>query len=255
MMSSFFSRFASFLLTCSLAAGAAFTVDAHAQSVVKYRVDVPPSNQLDYSIQSRQKGISLDGSAVMQWTVADGKFTATNTVRAMLFGKILEAQTEGRIEGYGLAPASFTEKRLRKDASTTTFDRSAKVIRFTGSEQTYPIKGGEQDQNSVVWQLVSVARAAGAKFKPGSEWKFFVANQRDAEQWTFKVVKKQKIRTPLGEMDTLHVMRKPAGGADDQQLDIWLAPEREWYPARLRFTEVNGDFIEQTLNAIGGKSN
>lgn len=253
MMSSFSNRFASFLLTCSLAAGAAFTADARAQGVVKYRVDVPPSNQLDYSIKSRQKGISLDGSAVMQWTVADGKFTATNTVRAMLFGKILEAQTEGRIEGYGLAPASFTEKRLRKDASTTTFDRSAKLIRFTGSEQTYPIKGGEQDQNSVVWQLVSVARAARAKFKPGSEWKFFVASQRDAEQWTFKVVEKQKIRTPLGEMDTLHVMRKPAAGTDDQQLDIWLAPGHEWYPARLRFTETNGDFIEQTLNAIGGK--
>lgn len=251
MMFSFSSRFASFLLACSLAAGAALTADARAQNAVKYRVDVPPSNQLDYSIKSRQKGISLDGSAVMQWTVADGKFMATNTVRAMLFGKILEAQTEGRIEGYGLAPTSFTEKRLRKDASTTTFDRSTKLIRFTSSEQTYPIKGGEQDQNSVVWQLVSVARAARTKFKPGSEWKFFVAGQRDAEQWTFKVVKKQKIRTPLGEMDTLHVMRKPDAGADDQQLDIWLAPGHEWYPARLRFTEANGDFIEQTLNAIG----
>jgi hypothetical protein len=253
MTSSFSNRFASFVLTCSLAAGTAFAVDAGSQSVVKYRVNIPPSSQLDYSIKSRQKGISLDGNAVMQWTAANGRFTATNTVRAMLFGKILEAQTEGSIEGYGLAPASFTEKRLRKDASTTTFDRSAKVIRFTGSEQTYPIKGGEQDQNSVIWQLVSVARAARTKFKPGSEWKFFVAGQRDAEQWIFKVVKKQKIRTPLGEMDTLHVMRKPAD-ADDQQLDIWLAPGREWYPVRLRFTEANGDFIEQTLNAIGGKS-
>lgn len=251
MTSSFSNRFASLLLACSLAAGASFAADIRAQNVVKYRVDIPPSNQLEYNIKSRQKGISLDGSAVMQWMVADGKFTATNSVRAMLFGKILEAQTEGSIEAYGLAPASFTEKRLRKDASTTTFDRSAKLIRFTGSEQTYPIKGGEQDQNSVVWQLVSVARAARAKFKPGSEWKFFVAGQRDAEQWTFKVVEKQKIRTPLGEMDTLHVMRKPAAGADDQQLDIWLAPGREWYPVRLRFTETNGDFIEQTVNAIG----
>lgn len=216
----------------------------------KYAFDAPPSARLEYKIESRQKGFSLSGSAIMQWRIAGKVFTATNEVHAMLFGKILDARTEGSIDPYGLAPASFTEKRLRKEPTTTSFDRTGKSISFTGSDRTYPIQGGEQDRNSVIWQLIAVARAAPGKFTPGSEWRFFVAGQRDAEPWTFKVVKQQQLRTPLGQLETFHIQRAPTPGHDDQQLDIWLAPKHEWYPVRLRFSEANGDFIEQTLETI-----
>ena len=35
-----------------------------------------------------------------------------------------------------------------------------------------------------------------------------------------------------------------------QQLDIWLAPTLGWYPVRLRFTDPDQDFIEQTLASL-----
>jgi hypothetical protein len=248
MTHSFLRAVAASILACSLSANAAgFTA-------TKYPFNLPPSTELGYSIKSQQKGLAVSGSAIMRWDVAGRKFTATNEVRAMLVGKILDAKTEGSIDSYGLAPASYVEKRFRKEPTTTSFDRTAQTIRFTGSDQTYPIKGGEQDRNSVIWQLASVARAARNKFKPGSEWTFFVAGQRDAEPWTFKVIKQQKLRTPLGELKTLHITRTPPSGTNDQQLDLWLAPQREWYPVRLRFSEDNGDFIEQTLEMIGGKA-
>jgi hypothetical protein len=55
-------------------------------------------------------------------------------------------------------------------------------------------------------------------------------------------------------LHTLHVARMPAPDSHDQQLDIWLAPQHEWYPARLRFSEHDGDFIEQTLEKISKKT-
>lgn len=225
-----------------------------ANAAPKYKTNLPPSAELTYSITAKQKGITLEGSGLMRWAVAENKFSATNEARAMLIGKILDVKTEGVVDAYGLAPTTFTEKRFRREPTTTSFDRTSKTIRFTASDQSYPITGGEQDRNSAIWQLISVARAAPAKFKPGSSWIFFVAGRRDADQWTFKVTKREKIDTPLGSMDALHVVRVPPPDSKEQTLDIWLAPSLEWYPARLRFSEDEGDYIEQTLQKVEKKA-
>ena len=216
----------------------------------KTKFNVPPSAQLSYLIKARQSGIPLEGNAQVQWSASPKQFSVTSEARAMLFGKILDSKSEGGIDAHGLAPLSFTEKRFRKQPTTTTFDRNTNTIRFSSSDQTYPIKGGEQDRNSAIWQLISIARATPAKFKPGSAWTFFVAGQRDADPWTFKVVERQKIRTPLGELDTLHVTKAPPPDSKEQQVDIWLAPKHEWYPVRLRYTDADGDYIEQTLEQV-----
>jgi hypothetical protein len=63
------------------------------------------------------------------------------------------------------------------------------------------------------------------------------------------VVKQEKISTPLGELTTVQMQRAPENDKD-QRLDIWLAPSLEWYPARLRYSEDNGDYIEQTLQKV-----
>lgn len=217
---------------------------------VAQKVSLPPSADLQYKIKAQQSGLTIDGTGLVKWEAADGKFSVTTETRANLFGKVLEAKSVGAVDQFGLAPASFNDKRFRKETTTTTFDRDSKTIRFSTSPATYPIKGGEQDRNSVIWQLIGVARGAQAKFKAGSDWQFFVAGQRDAEPWVFKVVKTEKLRTALGEVNAVHVRRAPPPDAKGQQLDIWLAPSLEWYPARLRFTDPDGEFVEQTLESI-----
>lgn len=214
------------------------------------KISLPPSADLHYKIKAQQSGLTIDGTGQVQWQATNGKFSVSSESRASLFGKVLEAKSVGEVDQFGLAPVTFSDKRFRKDPTTTTFDRQSKTISFSASAATYPIKGGEQDRNSVIWQLISVARGAEGKFKPGSEWRFFVAGQRDAEPWIFKVVKSEKLRTPLGEVNAVHIVRAPPPDAKGQQLDIWLAPAMEWYPARLRFTDPDGEYIEQTLESI-----
>jgi hypothetical protein len=229
---------------------------AHAQEapVQKHKFNIPPSAELSYQIRAKQSGFPLEGNAMVHWTVSGKRYSVANEARASLFGKVLDSKSEGEIDEYGLAPHVFAEKRFRRDATTTSFDREARTIRFSTSELTYPIKGGEQDRNSAIWQLIAVARAAPARFKPGTDWVFFVAGQRDAEPWTFKVVSQEKLSTPLGEITTLHVVKAPPPDSKDQQVDIWLGPQQEWYPVRLRYTDADGDFIEQTLEQIGHKA-
>jgi hypothetical protein len=245
----FFLRIAaSGVLSCSLLGASSFAGDLPA---VKRKLNLPPSADLDYSIKARQAGFSLSGDALLQWRAGDDRFMVATETRAMLVGKILSSRSEGGIDNYGLAPASFTEKRFRKDQTIASFDRQTMTISFSASRETYSIQGGEQDRSSVIWQLLSIARASPEKFRPGSEWTFFVAGQRDAEPWIFKVIKAERISTPMGETDAVHISRAPPPDSKGQQLEIWLAPSHEWYPARLRFTEENGDVIEQSLVSIG----
>lgn len=212
---------------------------------------LPPPADLKYVIKAEQKGLSLDGEATVTWRAADGKYTLTSESRASILGKILENRSEGTVDEHGLAPDKFTEKRFRKDPYTVTFDRAARAIRFTEGQLSYPIKGGEQDRASVSWQLASMARAMPGKFVPGSEWRIFVAGRRDAEAWRFKVAKTEKLRTPMGQLDAVHLVKAPSTGSKEQQIDIWLAPAHEWYPVKVRFSDKGGDdVVEQTIAKI-----
>ena len=239
------------LLVC---AASTAHIAAFAQTTAKAALNPPPSANLDYTINANQKGLPLNGSAVLHWTNNKDKYAISTETRAMLLGKILEAKSEGAIDASGLAPATSTEKRYRKDATTTTFNRETRSITFSASEATYPIKGGEQDRNSVVWQLATIARSLPAKFKQGASIPMVVAGQKDADPWTFKVGKTETVKTPFGDLKAVKVNKVIKDGSKEQKIDIWFASSKEWYPVKIRFTEPSGDFIEQTISKITPQS-
>ncbi len=238
---------------CLLAGAVALPAPAAGHPSVKRPFNLAPSANLDYQVKARQSGLKLSGSSMLKWRAADSKYQINVETHAMLVGKILTATSTGAIDAYGLAPLSSVEQRLRKSPTTAHFNRQAKTITFTASDASYPLSGGEQDRNSILWQLVANARAAPKKFVAGSAWQYFVAGQRNADSWTFKVGKSEKIATPMGPVNAVRVVRLLPPNSQDQQLDIWLAPSLEWYPVKLRFTEPDGNYIEQTLARIEKK--
>lgn len=213
-------------------------------------ISLAPSVDLTYTVKASQNGMTLGGQSVMQWRVSDGQYSIAMQTRAMIVGKVLDERSEGAVSKAGLVPTTYTEQRFRKEASTTRFDRSAGIISFGASQQTQPLLGNEQDRSSAVWQLIAMARATRKNIVPGTTWRFPVAGQQDAELWTFKVEARQKQRTALGDVDTVHIVRMPMADAKDRKLDIWLAPSLDWYPVRLRFSDGNDDTIEQTIASI-----
>jgi len=219
----------------------------------KHPYNLAPSAQLEYSVKTRQHGFTLSGVATVDWNAADGKYSIAMESHASLLGKVLENRSEGVVDDYGLAPLTFYEKRFRKDPTTTSFKRDGKTIVFTEGDDSYPIKGGEQDRTSAPWQLLAQARATPDKFKPGSEWSYFVAGRRDAEEWRFKVVGTETVHTGLGDVNAVHVVKAPPPDAQGQQVDLWLAPSLDWYPVKIRFNDADGDYFEQQLEKISKK--
>lgn len=241
-------------LAALVALGVAAQAAAPAAAAPRRAVEMPPSADLVYELAAQQRGFGLKGEATIAWRAGDGKYDVNVEARVPLIGKLTEYRSQGTVDSYGLAPAEYHEKRYRKDATTTTFDRKAKTITLPEGTAPVPLKGGEQDRASVTWQLASVARAAGeARFKPGSEWTFVVAGRRDVEPWTFRVLKRETIRTAMGELDTLLVTREPRAGGKSEGVDVWLAPGQEWYPVKLRFRDDERETIEQTVTKITRK--
>jgi hypothetical protein len=213
--------------------------------------NLPPSAELEYGVKAQQQGVTLTGQAHLNWRHDEHSYAVHIETRAILLGRVLEESSEGGIDEHGLAPVRYTEKRFRKSATAVSFDRSANVISFQDSDNRYPIKGGEQDRTSVIWQLISLARAAPAEFRSGASYKFFVIGQRDGDPWTFQVGLQEKLRGPQGDVMAWHVTRNPPPDSKEQQVDIWLAPSLQWYPIKLRFSERgDGDYIEQTLRDV-----
>lgn len=219
-----------------------------------YATDLPPSAQLHYTIKADRSGLSLSGDATVSWQRTGDKstpgYSIASQTQAAIFGKILDVGSHGLVDQYGLAPLQYDDKPRNKNAFQARFDRTARQISFATSGDTYPILGGEQDRSSIVWQLVSVARATPKKFVPGSSWDFFVAGRHDAEKWTFTVQEHVTLTTALGNLDTVHVVKAPPPDSKDQQLDLWLAPGREWYPVRLKFSDADGSTIDQRIEQI-----
>jgi hypothetical protein len=215
-----------------------------------YHVDPPPSIELQYDVQKVvHEGNPIYGHGKIAWQV-DGDRYVISGEAGVLFITALTFKSEGMIDEHGVAPIIYSEKRFRRSETNTHFQRERNTISFSASTQTYPRQGGEQDRASIVWQLAGIGRGDGAKFMSGAEFDLFVAGIRDGEVWRIQVIGEEDIVVDGAKTTTWHVMRMPRAGSYDQKLDIWLAPQLGWYPVKIRYTEINGDYLDMSVSNL-----
>ena len=245
-------RYFLFILLFSLSALHINPVCA-SESETKYANSLPPEAKLDYAIRASIKGLILEGTGFINWEKNNGKYKLLSEIRTALTGTLLSEKSVGSQDQSGLSPESFFSKRFRKDGLTTQFDQKTHKLIFSGNAAPLNLHGGEQDRLSVIWQLLSAARSAPEKFIPNARFTFFVAGTHDAEPWIFEVKQTQRIHTGLGDFDTLQIMRIPEQNSNASRMEIWLAPALEWFPVKLRISENNGDYVEQSIENIQQK--
>lgn len=215
----------------------------------RYKVIPPPSAELEYDVQALREGQTVYGYGEIHWQVAENNYTITGEA-GVLFFTLLNFRSEGMIDDFGVAPVIYSEKKRRRSETNTHFHRERNEISFSASTRSYPRKGGEQDRASVVWQLAGIGRGNSEKFAPDAEIDLFVAGVRDAETWRIRVIGMEEIEVGIGKVSAWHVVRIPRPGTYDQKLDIWLAPQQEWFPVKLRYTETNGDYLDMSLSKM-----
>lgn len=218
----------------------------------RYKVDVPPPATILMDVaRVDADGTRWNGEAQLGWTFRDDTYRIDFEAGIrVVFARVNLAvlTSEGALAATGFAPARMTEKRRGRALTATHFDWQHDKITFSASQKTVPLVAGAQDKASVPLQLAAIARGDPAQLSGDIDIQ--VGEDRDAVVFRFVVVGQEEIDTRLGKLRTVHLARPPKEGSYRSRLDVWLAPDRGWYPVQIRNTEANGAVTTQTVNNI-----
>lgn len=217
-----------------------------------YRAAVPPSSELVLELERVDaNGAVWHGVAEMSWQLKDASYTMKFEAGISMIVtrlNLLSLASEGSVGEQGFAPRRLLEKRRGRAQTATHFNREQGTITFSASQNAFPLEPGAQDRATLPLQLAAIARADPAQFDDGID--IVVGEERAATVYRFVVAGQEEIETRLGNLPTLHLVRPPKPGSYNSRLDVWLAPERGWYPVRIRHTESSGAVTTQTVMQI-----
>ena len=216
------------------------------------RVSFPPSAELRFDALATQGSRRLSGSGNIVWQQSGQHYQIKGEASALLLN-LLSYQSSGQISSTGLMPEQYQEKRLGKSATTTHFVRERKTISFSASTQQHEIRGGEQDRGSVIWQLAGLARGDPDKLVAGLGFEAIVAGSKAADRWNVLVIGKENIALSEGSMTGWHLLLAPVENNFDYQIDLWLAPDKDWYPVKITYSNRSGASLSLSLSRLSPK--
>ena len=202
---------------------------------------------LNYELSGTSKGVKYTASASISWKYQDSSYQVRHEIKAFLFGN--RSQTSaGQMGVTGLLPTRFGDQFRQEQAAH--FDRAKGILIYSANTPSQAIEEGAQDRVSLFVQLAGAMAGTPSLRAEGQQFGFQVVSAKQAEVWSFAVLGPEKIKLPLGEIDSLKIHRIPRNEYD-QKLELWLSPAYGYVPARLRITQANGDVIEETLKSLG----
>lgn len=199
---------------------------------------VPPSETLQYRVT---KGV-LSGSGQLQWQVEGGRYRLSLDARVPMFGTIFSQSSRGGFDRAGLAPERHTEKRLRRSEQALSFVREGgeTKLAFSSRTETVPLQTGTQDRVSWMAQLPALLQGSPEPLRPGWQRRMHVADvQGEVQDWLFIVVEVP----PAGQGGLVKLIREPEGRFETRA-EVWVDPQRHYWPVRVRLSEGRSDPLE-----------
>lgn len=213
---------------------------------------LPPSADLGYDAIAIKGSSKVEGRGQVKW-VQDGLQYSISGEASILFLSVLSYRSEGHLSEAGILPERYVEKRVGKSATNTHFHRERQTISFSASTHSYPVKGGEQDRGSVFWQLAGLARGNPDKLHAGLSFDLIIAGNRTADLWRVTILGREPVALRQGIADAWHMSIVRQDGGFDYQLQVWIAPEQDWYPVKIMYVDRKGTSLGLTLSTLEKK--
>lgn len=201
---------------------------------------LPEHFSLRYSVQSGDEGFKF-GQAVYSGHLREGRYSLTSVSEAtgvaslLLSGKIIQS-SEGRITAQGLQPDWF---------STIKGERKRPTVRFDWPQQRLLLPGGAVSLPTQTQDLLSFPFHLAMRVREGdAAWVMSVTNDKNLRNYNFQVMGREMLTLGATRIETLRVQGRRSG---DGSLDVWLAPERQWLPVRIRTLDQQGKVILLSL--------
>jgi hypothetical protein len=190
----------------------------------------------------------VGGTTTLDWTL-DGDRYRLRMATTAVGVTILELQSQGALRAFGLAPDRYTEARIRRGAVAANFDWGTRRVTFSARTHERPLPDGVQDRISFQFQLMLLGQARPERFRSGAQTLLWVAGRDDVDGYRLRSAGRDRTTTGIGELDTVKVERMTSSESD-ARIEVWLAPDVGWLPARLRFTDRHGRVTESVLESV-----
>jgi uncharacterized protein DUF3108 len=206
------------------------------------RAEPPPHLEITFTM-------TRNGSAMAEVTerldYAAGNYQLTETWKGRgLYALLGSARrvSQGSIAQGVLRPREFFDERSGRDTARAWFDWKAQTLtmQYKGNKASEPLPANAQDRLSFLFALSLVPGKADAV-------SYTVADGKGLSRHTYKVIGREKIRLPIGELNTVKVARQ---GDDRETAELWLAADRGYVPVRLVVVERDGTRYEQVATRI-----
>jgi len=214
------------------------------------RASPPPPATLAFSVVGVRNGRRVEGQGSMAWQ-PDGQRYTLKTEIGVLFFTLVSSHSQGDLGRLGIIPERYAEKRIGRSETNTHFHRERRQISFSASTAIVPVEGGEQDRGTWIWQIASLGRGDPEKFDAGLVFEMVVAGHKAANRWRIYVNGRDMIDLPDGPVSAWRLSVIPGPDSFERQFDLWLAPDRDWYPVKLSHEDRNGNRLDMQLTKIG----
>jgi hypothetical protein len=191
---------------------------------------------------------TLVGQSTHSWR-HDGETYALQTVTetvglAALFRPVRVVQTsEGLLRADGIVPQEFRVERSGRTAERARFDwEGMKLTLYSGERmrREAALAAGAQDILSQIYQIGLVGAAARVEL--------MIATGKRYGRYAYEAVGEETIETRFGALRTWHLKTPALPG--EQAMELWLAPDHNNLPLRIRFTDRKGEVYEQNVVEI-----
>ena len=202
----------------------------------------PAPIRLLYDGKGEERGfIKYAASSELLWLHDGAQYSARLEISAWGF-RVRTWTSKGELGAAGLAPVRFGDKP-RGAELTTHFQRDKGIISFSANTPDVPLQVGAQDKLSALLQLSALVAGAPERYSAGKTIRFQAADAHRAELWDFQVGALELLDLPAGPKQALKFSKAPTAEFD-QRIEVWLAPDMQYLPVRLRITEANGAFAD-----------
>ncbi len=212
----------------------------------------PASTRLSYVLTGNYRG-EINGNAQVEW-IRQGSHYQVNldvVVGPSFMPLIARHMTsDGELGAQGLRPLRYDEDTkvlFRERRRVSVLFQGAQVVLANGRRES--AAPGTQDSASQFVQLTWLFLTRREPLEPGRVIALPLALPRRLYGWRYEVMGAETLDTPMGPVQTWHLKPQQEAGGGDLTAEVWIAPQLQYLPVRLRIQQDAQTFVDLMLKA------
>lgn len=217
-------------------------------------VDWPLSTRLTYSLTGNYRG-PVEGQAQVEWLRTGTHYQVHLDVSVgPSFAPLLSRRhsSDGEITERGLRPQRYDEefKVVFRSPRRLSLLFDGQSVHLPNG-RVLPQPDGVQDSASQFVQLVWLFTSRPELLTPGRSVDIPLALPRYVETWTYDVIGREALATPVGAVDSFHVKprREPRPGVE-LTAEMWVAPALQYLPVRILIRQDAETFVDLLITSL-----